>query len=54
MHELSSESLKLLSDHVDYLKSVVDDGQQDEITALAIDNGENLLNTMSVMTFKKL
>ena len=43
-YELSSESLKLLSDHVDYLKSVVDDGQQDEITALAIDNGENLLN----------
>ena len=53
-YELSSESLKLLSDHVDYLKSVVDDGQQDEIIALAIDNGENLLNTMSVMTFKKL
>ena len=53
-YELSSESLKLLSNHVDYLKSVVDDGQQDEITALAIDNGEDLLNTMSVMTFKKL
>lgn len=53
-YELSSESLKLLSYHVNYLKSVVDDGQQDEITALAIDNGENLLNTMSVMTFKKL
>ena len=41
-------------DHVNYLKSIVDDGQQDEITALAIDNGEDLLNTMSVMTFKKL
>ncbi|MDO5587742.1 MAG: hypothetical protein Q4G12_02290 [Bacteroidales bacterium] len=53
-YELSSESMKLLSDHVNYLKSIVDDGQQDEITALAIDNGEDLLNTMSVMTFKKL
>lgn len=53
-YELSLESMKLLSNHVKQSKSAVNDGQQDEITALAIDNGENLLNTMSVMTFKKL
>lgn len=53
-YDLSSESLDILIKNVKYLKSVVNQLPQNQQIQQAIENGEDLINTTSVMTIQKL
>lgn len=53
-YDLPLESIKILTTHVKYLKSVINQMPQNTQLLQCIENGEDLLNTTSIMTFDKL
>lgn len=53
-YDLFSESLEVLAANVDYLKNMVGQLPQNKRLLQAIENGEDLINTTSIITIHKL